>query len=493
MNKKRLTSLITGALLVTSAQALACTTIIVGNEQSTDGSYLIGRNEDYKATNAKHFIYHPHATNQTGEFKSAIGNDFTYPLPAESLAYTSVHDFDSEDKSMGEVGFNELGVAFTGTETIDAGEKALAVDPYVEDTGITEDAIENIILPRAHTAKEGIELLGKIIEEHGSGEGFGVAIGDKDGVWYLENAAGHRWMAVKMPKDKYFVSANQGRLREYDPNDKENYMGSADLIEFAVANGLYDPAKDGKFDFHKAYSQDVERDKKYNYPRVWVLQNMITSGLNTKVDQGTEFPVFLKADKKMSVETVKSMLRNHYNGTEHDPYNNANPNEFYRPISVFRGQESHVMQIRPNMPAEIGNVNYLAIGMPSLGLYLPYYQGMTSYIPGYEIGTDQASDDSVNWTYRKLQTLVMQNYKEYAPIVIKTYADFEAETAKKQVEMEKQYLAVYQQYPEQAKAILQDFENKVMQDGLQLTKDLTNQIFTKLTADTDTKYKFSGH
>ncbi|MCT6999847.1 dipeptidase, partial [Salmonella enterica subsp. enterica serovar Abaetetuba] len=66
------------------------------------------------------------------------------------------------------------------------------------------------------------------------------------------------------------------------------------------------------------------------------------------------------------------------------------------------------------------------------------------------------SDDSVNWKFRKLQTLVMQDYNAYAPDVQQT------------------------------------FEDKTMQDALNLTDSLTNQVFSKMTHATDMKYHFEG-
>lgn len=58
-------------------------------------------------------------------------------------------------------------------------------------------------------------------------------------------------------------------------NDKENYLSSPTLISFAEKNGLYDPKKDGEFNFKKAYTKDdAKSDGYYNYPRVLVLQKM---------------------------------------------------------------------------------------------------------------------------------------------------------------------------------------------------------------------------
>lgn len=486
--KKHIIAAMLPALIIPSA--MACTTILVGDKASTDGSFLVARNEDYSANNPKHFLVHPRVEHQKGEFKSHA-NDFTYPLPETSLRYSAISDFDTNDLSMGEVGFNEAGVGMTATETIYNGQQVLKFDPYVEKTGITEDAIENVILPRIHSAREGVELLGKIIEEKGAGEGFGVAFVDQHEIWYLETGSGHQWMATKVPSDKYFVSANQGRLRTYFPDDTANYLGSKTLISFAEKHGLYNP-KDGAFDFHKAYSQDVENDVTYNYPRVWTVQHLFNPSLKTDIKDGTAFPVFLQPEHKISVADVQAALRNHYQGTSHDPYANANPKEPYRPISVFRTQESHVLQVRPDLPKAIGEVEYVAIGMPSLSVYIPYYQGLEHYLPGYDKGTDNASQDSVSWKYRTLQTLVMQNYNAYAPEVEKAYAEFEKNTATQQASMEKEYLKLYQAHPQQAQKVLQSFEDKVMADALALTNKLTLQVITQMTHDTDMKYHFEG-
>ena len=100
------------------------------------------------------------------------------------------------------------------------------------------------MLPYVRTAREGVWRLGELIERHGVAEGFGIGFVDDSEIWYLETACGHRWLACRMPEDKYFVTGNQSRFRKYDPNDTEHYMASADLIEFAREHGLYTPPKE---------------------------------------------------------------------------------------------------------------------------------------------------------------------------------------------------------------------------------------------------------
>ena len=100
------------------------------------------------------------------------------------MRYTTVPNWKTQ--LHGAVGFNEAGVGISGTESIFARDDALKLDPYNEETGITEDDIHDVVLPRAKTAREGIEILGSIVETIGAGEGFGVVFVDQKEVWYFE-------------------------------------------------------------------------------------------------------------------------------------------------------------------------------------------------------------------------------------------------------------------------------------------------------------------
>ena len=193
--------------------------------------------------------------------------------------------------------------------------------------------------------------------------------------------------------------------------------------------------------FSKAYCRDDARDRVYNDPRVWQIQKLFNPSLEQKPDEGRTYPVYLKPEKKLTVDDMKTMLRNHYEGTDHDPYSPVlNGNEPWRPISVFRTYESHVMHVRPWLPKEIGEVAYVGIGMADLSCYVPYYHGLESYPAHYGMGTDKADSKSIYWKYRKLQTLVMTDYQKLAPVVKAAYKTFEADTAKAQADMEKKYM-----------------------------------------------------
>ena len=464
-----------------------CTTIIIGQEQTADGSMIVARSEDWDAMEAKNYEIFEGTDNGPREFV-AKDSPFRCELPEKALGYSALSPYNLHGH-WGSAGFNTAGVGMSATESIFSSDEVLKHDPLVEN-GVAENSVFNITLPYVHTAREGVERLGMLIEKHGIAEGFGIGFVDSKEIWYLETACGHRWLACRMPKDQYFVTGNQSRFRTYDPNDKENYLASADLIEFAEKHGLYNPAQ-GAFDFHEAYARDIKLDTTYNYPRVWGLQQLFSPEIKNDVTKNT-FPVFAKAAHKITLTELRTAFRFHYDNTEHDPYLNSNPKEPYRPVSIFRTTQTHLIQVRPELPQAIGCVNYVAMGMADLGVFLPLYQGITSYPEAYTKGNDESSADSAYWKFRKVMVLGMTNYNKYAPIIKEAYAKFEAETDQRQREMEEEYLRIYKTQPLHAKDMLQAFSDKILNSALDLADRLQEKLFTLMTQDIQQEYLFHG-
>ncbi|BBA29367.1 C69 family dipeptidase [Prevotella melaninogenica] len=464
-----------------------CTTIIVGQEQTADGSMIVARSEDWDAMEAKNYEIFEDTDNGPREFV-AKDSPFRCELPEKALGYSALSPYNLHGH-WGSAGFNTAGVGMSATESIFSNDEVLKHDPLVEN-GVAENSVFNITLPYIHTAREGVERLGMIIEKYGIAEGFGIGFVDSKEIWYLETACGHRWLACRMPKDQYFVTGNQSRFRTYDPNDKENYLASADLIEFAEKHGLYNPAQ-GAFDFHEAYARDIKLDTTYNYPRVWGLQQLFSPEIKNDVAKNT-FPIFAKAAHKVTLTELRTAFRFHYDNTEHDPYLNSNPKEPYRPVSIFRTTQTHLLQVRPELPQAIGCINYVAMGMADLGVFLPLYQGITSYPEAYTKGNGESSDDSAYWKFRKIMVLGMTNYNKYAPIIKEAYAKFEAETDQRQREMEEEYLRIYKTQPLHAQDMLQAFSDKILNSALDLADRLQEKLFTLMTQDIQKEYLFHG-
>ena len=464
-----------------------CTTIIIGQEQTADGSMIVARSEDWDAMEAKNYEIFEDTDNGPREFV-AKDSPFRCELPEKAFGYSALSPYNLHGH-WGSAGFNTAGVGMSATESIFSNDEVLKHDPLVEN-GVAENSVFNITLPYIHSAREGVERLGMLIEKYGIAEGFGIGFVDSKEIWYLETACGHRWLACRMPKDQYFVTGNQSRFRTYNPNDKENYLASADLIEFAEKHGLYNPSQ-GAFDFHEAYARDIKLDTTYNYPRVWGLQQLFSPEIKNDVTKNT-FPVFTKAAHKVTLTELRTAFRFHYDNTEHDPYLNSNPKEPYRPVSIFRTTQTHLLQVRPELPQAIGCVNYVAMGMADLGVFLPLYQGITSYPEAYTKGNGESSADSAYWKFRKVMALGMTNYNKYAPIIKEAYAKFEAETDQRQREMEEEYLRIYKTQPLHAQDLLQAFSDKILNSALDLADRLQEKLFTLMTQDIQQEYLFHG-
>ena len=483
-----------------AGSAMACTTILVDRGASADGSFFIARSVDGHVNVAQWMVRHPAVKGQKGEYRpkalSEDANDFAWPLPENALAYSSTPSWmkgvsDPKLFNDGAAGFNELGVGISGTESIYASPEALKADPYNEASGISEMDITNVLLPRARSAREGAQILGSIIEKAGAAEGMGVAFVDEKELWYLETGSGHQWMARRIPKAQYFASGNQSRLQEYRENDPD-FMGSKTLVSFAEKHGLYSP-KDGAFNFTKAYARNDARDRTYNDPRVWAIQRAFTPSLEQKIDEGRSFPVFAKPERKLTLDDLRTIMRNHYQGLAFDPYTNGlKPDSKYRPISVFRAFQTHILQVRPGMPKAIGEVHWLSLGMADLSVFVPFYQGIGTVPQSYSTGTDRADSASSFWKIRKLQGIVMTDYPKLAPIVQKAFRGFEAETAERQKAMEAQYLKTVKSDPKGAQKLLDGFSADTLARADALADRLTDEVMTERINDIEAFIPFNN-
>jgi len=459
-----------------------CTSIVVGERATADGSFLIARSADSSALKAQHFLFHDARTEPFAYRCKAHGgmNDFTWEIPAPAMRFTTIANWKTH--LHGAAGFNEAGVGLTGTESIFARDDALSLDPYNKASGISEDDIPDVILPQAKSAKEACALLGRIIEAAGAAEGFGVGFIDANDVWYLETGTGHQWLAHRCPADQYFASGNQGRLRAYDPAS-DQMMASPTLVTWAIDNDFYDP-QSGDFDFASAYTRNDERDRTYNDPRVWVMQKRFNPSLVQAPSDGRRFPVYLKPEKPVTLADCMAVMRDHYVGTDHDPYTNGlNGSEPWRPVSVFRTYEAHVLQVRPALPKEVGCVIWVAFGMADLSCFMPFYEGLEALPAAFSRGTDHASSDSVYWAFRKLQTLAMTDYPTLAPIVHEVFAKREAELFAATAAIEAKYQEVVKSDRAAARQFLTEANQQLLAETLALVENLTNELFTQRTAD----------
>ena len=391
----------------------ACTGFIIGKDLTTDGSTLYGRTEDLEPNHNKNFVVRERKYNKAGDTFVDETNGFSFDLPAVSYKYTAVPDVTPEQGVFDEAGFNEEGVSISATVSASANDDIQKVDPYVKD-GIAESALTSVVLPHVKTAKEGVELLAKIVREKGAAEGNIVTIADKTGVWYMEILSGHQYAAIKFPDDKYAVFPNTFFLGSVDKNDTENTILSADLEKIAQDAGTY---KEINGSFHVAQS--------YNPPLAEADRSRVWSGIkaldpNADVQYNDEyFELMHSTSDKLSLRDAMNLQRNRLEGTDFKPQDQmeldgkgipdktkADPVYKY-PISNPNVMEAHIFQLKDNLPASTGGgILWLAMGSPRNAPYLPYYGNISNTSQPYQEMSTAYNENSWYWTVSRINDLV---------------------------------------------------------------------------------------
>ncbi|RSI14722.1 C69 family dipeptidase [Streptococcus sanguinis] len=416
MKKKFFSWAISALMLLTlfPFQAVsACTGFIIGKDLTTDGSTLYGRTEDLEPNHNKNFVVRERKYNKAGDKFVDETNGFSFDLPAVSYKYTAVPDVTPEQGVFDEAGFNEEGVSISATVSASANDDIQKVDPYVKD-GIAESALTSVVLPHVKTAKEGVELLAKIVREKGAAEGNIVTIADKTGVWYMEILSGHQYAAIKFPDDKYAVFPNTFFLGSVDKNDTENTILSADLEKIAQDAGTY---KEINGSFHVAQS--------YNPPLAEADRSRVWSGIkaldpNADVQYDDEyFELMHSTSDKLSLRDAMNLQRNRLEGTDFKPQDQmeldgkgipdktkADPVYKY-PISNPNVMEAHIFQLKENLPASTGGgILWLAMGSPRNAPYLPYYGNISNTSQPYQEMSTAYNENSWYWTVSRINDLV---------------------------------------------------------------------------------------
>ena len=435
----------------------ACTGFIIGKDLTTDGSTLYGRTEDLEPNHNKNFVVRERKYNKAGDQFVDETNGFSFDLPAVSYKYTAVPDVTPEQGVFDEAGFNEEGVSISATVSASANDDIQKVDPYVKD-GIAESALTSVVLPHVKTAKEGVELLAKIVREKGAAEGNIVTIADKTGVWYMEILSGHQYAAIKFPDDKYAVFPNTFFLGSVDKNDSENTILSADLEKTARDAGTY---KEINGSFHVAQS--------YNPPLAEADRSRVWSGIkaldpNADVNYDDEyFELMHSTSDKLSLRDAMNLQRNRLEGTDFKPQDQmeldgkgipdktkADPVYKY-PISNPNVMEAHIFQLKDNLPASTGGgILWLAMGSPRNAPYLPYYGNISNTSQPYQEMSTAYNENSWYWIVSRINDLVAKYPELFEDGSIRSEIErMESQWMEEQPAHDKEQISLSEQ-PEQA-------------------------------------------
>ena len=426
-------ALVAMTFLLLPIQAVqACCGFIIGRQLTKDGTTLFGRTEDYPyyPTGGKHnknYVVVDAKTYNEGDQIEDESNGFTYPHAANEMKYTATYDSargDGSNGAFGEHGFNEAGVSMTATVTAIPNKKVLSTDPLKEN-GLPEAAMLDVILPRVKTAREGVELLAKVIEEKGSAEGNVVVFADQNETWYMEILSGHQYVAVKVPEDKYAVFANTYYLGHVDLNDKENVIASKDVEKVAKESGNYKTDKDGNFHSAKSYGPEkyAEGDRSRTYAGITLLDP--DSKVTYEDDEYELFRSPTDPNKKYTLEDAFALQRNrfeHLNGRfvpddqigvkkQGDDGSNdtVRKDQYKYALGNENVIDAHVYQINPNLPKSFGGTVWLGMGPSRNTPYVPFYGNVKDTYEAFKPQTATYDPNSWYWTVWHIDQMAINN------------------------------------------------------------------------------------
>jgi len=426
-------ALVAMTFLLLPIQAVqACCGFIIGRQLTKDGTTLFGRTEDYPyypngGKHNKNYVVVDAKTYNEGDQIEDESNGFTYPHAANEMKYTATYDSargDGSNGAFGEHGFNEAGVSMTATVTAIPNKKVLSTDPLKEN-GLPEAAMLDVILPRVKTAREGVELLAKVIEEKGSAEGNVVVFADQNETWYMEILSGHQYVAVKVPEDKYAVFANTYYLGHVDLNDKENVIASKDVEKVAKESGNYKTDKDGNFHIAKSYGPEkyAEGDRSRTYAGITLLDP--ESKVTYEDDEYELFRSPTDPNKKYTLEDAFALQRNrfeHLNGRfvpddqigvkkQGDDGSNdtVRKDQYKYALGNENVIDAHVYQINPNLPKSFGGTVWLGMGPSRNTPYVPFYGNVKDTYEAFKPQTATYDPNSWYWTVWHIDQMAINN------------------------------------------------------------------------------------
>ncbi|WP_419513031.1 C69 family dipeptidase [Lactobacillus kimbladii] len=394
----------------------ACTTILVGKKASVDGSTMITRNDDtFRPITPQKFIIRPAAKNESGRKIKSWLNKFELDLPENAQAVPAVPNVDYKNRGYyDESGINQENVAMSCTESTYGNERALAFDPLVKD-GLDEDCMQSVVLPYIHSAKNGVEYLGKLIAKYGSPAGNSVLFGDKNEIWYMEIVTGHHWVAQRIPDDAYAIAANRVSIEQVDFADTKNFMWSEGIQEF-VADHHLNVDHQG-WNFRHIFGTYSQQDRFYNTNRVWYGQKYFNPEIEQDPTDG-DLPFIRRAAKKITREDIEFVLGSHYQNTPYDPFGKGTDEEKhrFRPIGLNRTQNSHILQIRNDVESDKAAIMWLCIGGPTFTPFVPFFANMNDTDPSYNNTSMEYNLNDAWWYYKSLAALVETHYPQFVQL-----------------------------------------------------------------------------
>jgi len=459
-----------------------CFSILVGRKASQDGSVLFAHNEDDYGKQLVNWYVEPRKANHEGtEFLLKNGGKIGQPAFTNKYIWLEIPGMDFSDSYL-----NEYGVCIGSNACSSREDQA-----EITDGGIGYN-LRQLMAERATSAREAVIIGGRLVEQFGyTGSGRTYCIADPNEAWALAVVKGKHWVACRIPDDEVMVLPNNYTITSVDLNDTGNYLACPDLIEYAIRRGWYDPAKEGAFNFRKAYAAKNSITHPGNTGRAWGAYHLFGCTYNLKDD----FPFTFRPTKPVDKRFLMEVLRYHYEGTELDKSENYTKGSPYKlngsMICSGASVYGFVTELRNWMPVDIGCVMWLAPQRPDLQPYLPIYAGILDFPESYRRkGYLNTLDDHYNppadiherdnkhafWAFVTLCELMEKDYGGHIKSITGQNHKLEETLISKQAGWEKKMEEGYTKEPEKIRKQMTTLYGSLANYALKTTKKYNKKL-----------------
>ena len=487
MNKIFASAMMAVAMMGCVSEAEACSNFIVGKKASVDGSVMCSYSaDDYGMF--QNLCHYPAAKHAKGEMRKIYDwdtNKYHGEIPEAAQTYSVIGNINEWQVTIGET-------TYGGREEM------------VDSTGIMDyGSLIYVALQRSKTAREAIKVMTTLANTYGyNSEGETFTICDPNEAWIMEmmgkgaGSKGAVWVALRIPDDAVCAHANQSRIGKFNMKDKKNVMYAKDVVSFARSKGWFQ-GKDADFSWKMAYAKPDFSGRRFCDARAWSMLNHfydMTPYLDWalgKNPDAQDMPLWVVPNKKVSVQDVENVMRDHYEGTPLSvadgsdigggiwemPYRptplmyKVDGKQYFneRPVSTQQSGFVFVSQMRSWLPREIGGVFWFANDDANMAAFTPVYCSMTERPECYNTpGADALhfSKKNAYWVCNMTSNMVYPRYSLMFPTLKEVRDSLDSSYFAAQAGVEKKAQELYAQNPQAAVKYLNDYSVEKAQQML---------------------------
>lgn len=487
MNKIFASAIMAVAMMGSVSEAEACTNFIVGKKASVDGSVMCSYSaDDYGMfQNLCHFPAGKHAKGEMRKIYDWDTNKYHGEIPEAAETYNVIGNINEWQVTIG--------------ETTYGGREEMADSTGIMDYG----SLIYVALQRSKTAREAIKMMTTLANTYGyNSEGETFTICDPNEAWIMEmmgkgaGSKGAVWVALRIPDDAICAHANQSRIGKFNMKDKKNVMYAKDVVSFARSKGWFQ-GKDADFSWKMAYAEPDFSGRRFCDARAWAMLNhfydmspYLDWALGKNPD-AQDMPLWVVPNKKVSVQDVENVMRDHYEGTPLSvadgsdigggiwemPYRptplmyKVDGKQYFneRPVSTQQSGFVFVSQMRSWLPREIGGVFWFANDDANMAAFTPVYCSMTERPECYNTpGVDALhfSKKNAYWVCNMTSNMVYPRYSLMFPTLKEVRDSLTNSYFAAQAGVEKKAQELYAQNPQAAVKYLNDYSVEKAQQML---------------------------